>query len=189
MPHLLAQRNKKKITVRIHEFAKPAFEFSQKLHRQFDINELNTKAEHLFQKHQTLHAIKLSPSEIELFSGFEHLYFDLTRMDYSESNILIYSPEISPAEIELLSWRGVLLSLLSSIRSNSLGSLFEEINQCVPKNIARTLFGKTHLSEQKLADMSSKGRTTIAKQRSQIKKEKMEMKVEENRSIFSELIE
>lgn len=133
MPHLLAQRNKKKITVRIHEFAKPAFEFSQKLHRQFDINELNTKAEHLFQKHQTLHAIKLSPSEIELFSGFEHLYFDLTRMDYSESNILIYSPEISPAEIELLSWRGVLLSLLSSIRSNSLGSLFEEINQCVPK--------------------------------------------------------
>lgn len=189
MIKLLANRYKKKLIIDIHKDAKSAFYFSQNLHRQFDINKLDENHRELFRKNLTLHAIKSGDSEIEVFSGFENPYFDLTQTDFTDSNILIYPSDTSSEEIELRAWNNELLVLFSSVRSTSLGFMYEQINQTLPKYLMKKIFGKKHLSEQKLAYLSSVARTTISKQRKNMEIEKAIITSQDSPSIFFRIIE
>lgn len=170
MHYLLPKKKKHLFTLSIHPQATSAFFFSQKLHRIFDSTKLYPAASSLIPEYQTLHAIITESSELALISGFEHTNFDLTNGDHMNSNIFIYSADLPTSEIEAMAWNGVTQMLLSSIRSNSLGQLYNDINELMPSHIINDLFGKPRLSEQKLADMTSVGRTTISKQRYNIKR-------------------
>lgn len=184
MHYLLPKKKKAQLTLSIHPQAMPAFQFAQRLNRIFDSTLLYPPASSLLCKHQTLHAIKTSPYTLEVVSGFEYINFDLTAHNHINNHTYIYPTDMSINEIETLAWSGIAHVLLSSIRSNSLGQLYNDINQLMPSHVIHTLFGKSNLSEQKLADITSVSRTTIAKQRRQIKNNKDNLIPQKAPSIF-----
>lgn len=174
MIRLLPQKDKQNLSFLIHPTAQNAFNFYQSLSHQFDPDQLDSEHyQAFFQQGQCLYAIRNNTSEFYLFAGFEHRFFDLSQTNFSHSNILIYPSDFDSNDIEKLAWRGVLSTVLSSIRSDSLGQLYEQINEHLPRKLMPILFGKNYLSEPKLAEISSTTRSTISKQRERLQKPQM----------------
>lgn len=190
MIRLLSQKYKQNLSFLIHPTAQNAFNFYQSLSHQFDPDQLDSEHyQAFFQQGQCLHAIRNNTSEFYLFSGFEHRFFDLGQTNFSHSNILIYPSGIDCNNIEILAWRGVLTNVFSSVRSDSLGMLYEQINELLPQKLMSRLFGKNYLSEPMLAIISSTTRSTIAKQRKRLNKTKMQQSAQISApTIFEQLI-
>lgn len=173
MIRLLSQKDKRNLSFLIHPSAQEAFSFYQSLNHQFSFNQINSEhSQAFFCNGQTLHATRHKNTVFYLFSGFEHRIFNISQTDHSYSNILIYPSDYDAIDIEMQAWRGVLTTVFSSIRSDSLGILYHQINDQLPKRYISLLFGKNSLSEQKLAEISTTTRSTIAKQRERIQQSK-----------------
>ncbi|WP_413692109.1 hypothetical protein [Psychromonas sp. KJ10-2] len=172
MVKILSASKKKNLTFEIHENAKIAFEFCISIEKLFNIEKLPSSSTEFFSKSMTLHAVEKNTS-IQIISGFEHTAFDLTKTDFSSIHILIHSPELSKNDISKMAWSGAIEKIHSSIDMKSLGHLMNQINEKMPENFIKTLYGSGHLSEPKLAELASICRGTIANQRSAIR-EKME---------------
>ncbi|WP_354623043.1 hypothetical protein [Psychromonas sp. MME2] len=171
MVKILGANKKKNLTFDIHERAKTAFEFFISMEKLFNIEKLPTSSTEFFTKSMTLHAIE-NHSSIQIISGFEHAAFDLTKTNFSSINILIYSPELSKNDISEMAWSGVAEKIHSSIDMKSLGHFMNTTNEKMPKDFIKTLYGSSHLSEPKLAELASICRGTIANQRTAIREEK-----------------
>lgn len=170
MVKILGANKKKNLTFEIHEGATIAFEFFISLEKLFNIEKLPTLSTKFFSKSMTLHAIENNTS-IQIMSGFEHSAFDLTKIDYSSINVLIYSPALPKSEITEMAWSGVIEKIYSSIDMKSLGHFMNQSNTKIPTDLMKTLYGSGHLSEPKLAELTSICRGTIANQRSTIREE------------------
>ncbi|MEJ6080722.1 hypothetical protein MT391_19645 [Vibrio sp. 1-Bac 57] len=186
MIKILSTNKKKNLTFNIHEGAKTAFEFFISMEKLFNIEKLQNSSTEFFAKTMTLHAIENNTS-IQIISGFEHTAFDLTKTDFSSINILIYSPELSKDDISKMAWSGVIEKIHSSIDMKSLGRLMNQINEKMPENFIKTLYGSGHLSEPKLAELASICRGTIANQRSAIREPNGASKVISKDDILNEM--
>lgn len=187
MIRLLSKKDMQGASFSIHPLAKPAFQFYQQLNHQFDPTQFNSghNLTHLLSS-QALLTIKINQHDYQIFSGFEHHFFDINQVSSSRSNVLIYPSDFNTDEIEEIAWVGVMRSVFSSIRSDSLGQLYTQINENISAQLMLQLFGKSHLSELKLANISCTTRSTISKQ-----KERINLSVPEptsSISIFEQLV-
>lgn len=170
MTRLLSIKKLQKAYFRIHADAEKAFQFYQSMNFQFDptLLHINTSAPNLL-GNQTLHAVELSEDSYAIFSGFEHRFFNINQANAVGVCVLVHRDDLDGNQIRELAWCGVLRSVLSSIRSDSLGHLYEQINQLAPSEVISMLFGQSHLTEELLAKVSGTSRSTIAKQRERLK--------------------
>ncbi|MEJ6120643.1 hypothetical protein MT390_01890 [Vibrio sp. 2-Bac 85] len=186
MVKILGANKKKNFTFEIHKDATIAFEFFISIEKLFNIEKLPTSSTDFFTKSMTLHAIQ-SDTSIQIISGFEHTAFDLTKTDFSSTNILIYSPNLSGYEISELAWSGIIEKIHSSIDMKSLGHFMNQTNEKMPEHFIRTLYGAGHLSEPKLAELASICRGTIANQRTVIREKNKGNKVISKDDILNEM--
>ncbi len=186
MVKTLGANKKKNLTFEIHEGATIAFEFFISMEKLFNNEKLPTSSTEFFAKSMTLHAIE-NHSSIQIISGFEHTAFDLTKTDFSSINVLIYSPELSGNDISELAWSGVIEKIHSSIDMKSLGDFMNQTNEKMPENFIKTLYGSSHLSEPKLAELASICRGTIANQRTVIREKNEVSKVISKDDILNEM--
>lgn len=168
MVKILSTNKKKNLTFNIHESAKTAFEFFISMEKLFNIEKLPSSSTEFFAKSMTLHAIENNTS-VQIISGFEHAAFDLTKTDFTSINILIHAPELSENDISEMAWSGVIEKIHSSIDMKSLGHFMNQSNTKIPTDLMKRLYGSAHLSEPKLAELTSICRGTIANQRAAIK--------------------
>jgi hypothetical protein len=170
MVKILSANKKKNLTFDIHESATIAFEFFISMEKLFNIEKLPSSSNEFFTKSMTLHAIE-SDTSIQIISGFEHAAFDLTKTDFSSINVLIYPPSLPENEISKLAWSGVIEKIYSSIDRRSLGQFMLQSKAKFPIDLMRTLYGSSHLSGDKLAELASVSRATIFNQKAVIGKE------------------
>lgn len=185
---VFSDRKKAKIRhVLIHDAALPAYNFSTSLNRLFN-NAItkNIAQSDCFCHQLTLHAVEIKPFEIQIISGFEHPFFNLASLNVSSSIIINHSSTMTDEQIARMAWINTISHrLFNSVSESSLGELHTAINKYIPTNLMLEMFAVKHVSEVKLAEMVSKTKGCIAKQKS---KETL-LTVPTEPSIFESVIE
>ena len=160
---LLSTIDKKNCTVTIHTAAQPAFDFFHNQAHFFDKTLFNKTTLDELSKNSTLHAIQINNNEIAIFSGFEHISFNLTSLDLKQHTIIVFT-DLEDEVISQQAWRSVLRTVISSVSSQSIEELRRNLNDAVPSDYIKSIFNKNILSQKKLAQLTSSSRDTLAKQ-------------------------
>jgi hypothetical protein len=170
MKKILNRLNFKNIDLIIHPAAMPAFDFYNRtklLFRSGFNKEIFNKS--LFES-DLIFNVTSSNKQIKIITGFDFPYFDIEKIDLSNHTIISFDESLSDIEIECFSWKSLLTNILkSSIDSKSLSELRTLSNSYIPKNVLSDVLGKKCLTQEDIAIITSRSRTTIAKQDQKIK--------------------
>ena len=160
---LLSITDKKNHIASIHTAAQPAFDFFHNQTHLFDKTLFNKETFDELNKDSTLHAIQINSNEIAIFSGFEHISFNLTSIDLKQHTIIVFTDLVDEV-ISQQAWRSVLRTIISSVSAQYTEELRRNLNDAVPSYYIKSIFNKNILSQKKLAQLTSSSRDTLAKQ-------------------------
>lgn len=165
MAKLVNNRDKKNLSVTIHESAYPAFSFFQQQVRLFQKEAINLDVVSTLNKGLTLHAINNRDGKIALISGFEFMSFSLAYLSLDDYIIVLYSDqELTESEIEHRAWCGVFRSCLSTLDNQYIENFRRSINELAPIELRQSLFNKKQVSQNSMANITSMSRSALAQQ-------------------------
>lgn len=101
---------------------------------------------------QVIQAVR-EKNDIKIFTGFEHVFFDLDRIGVTDATVLLHE-NISDSDITTLAWQATLRAILSSREERWMRAyLYDLCKKELPSDVCKAYFGRTRLTKKHFAEL------------------------------------
>ncbi|MBM7072016.1 hypothetical protein JQC92_08235 [Shewanella sp. 202IG2-18] len=162
---IIKLKHKKVMGTKIHDAAKPAYEFYHKQRHLFDkSSHLFIESREIISASQPICVIEPEDGDFRIISGFANVFFDCCREDYSKFNVLRSPKSLTDDEVSTIAWKHVISTSLNSISQHGLHKWQTLIKKSCPADLRKQIFGASQISQSLVAELTGFSRGGIAKQ-------------------------